>query len=81
MFSGAITCTFSSKGTELDSHGTTRWNAARSFARYLDQNASELCEDKNILELGAGGGLPGLIAALSGAKNACAYVFNALHSC
>ncbi|KAF8581945.1 nicotinamide N-methyltransferase [Ramaria rubella] len=44
------------------------WNAARCFASYLDTNADELCLDKKVLELGAGGGLPGLVAALNGAK-------------
>lgn len=44
-----------------------RWNAARAFASYLD-HAPELYHDRFVLELGAGGGLPGLVAAKNGAK-------------
>ncbi|KAF8216371.1 putative methyltransferase-domain-containing protein [Mycena galopus ATCC 62051] len=44
------------------------WNAARAFASYLD-HAPELCRDRSVLELGAGGGLPGLVAAHNGAKH------------
>ncbi|KAJ6591686.1 putative methyltransferase-domain-containing protein [Mycena vulgaris] len=44
------------------------WNAARAFASYLDQN-QELYSDRFVLELGAGGGLPGLVAAKNGAKH------------
>ena len=43
-----------------------RWNAARCFADYLDQNAEQLCKDKDILELGAGGALPSLVCTLNG---------------
>ncbi|KAJ7207289.1 nicotinamide N-methyltransferase [Mycena haematopus] len=44
------------------------WNAARAFASYLD-HAPELYRDQCVLELGAGGGLPGLVAAKNGAKH------------
>ena len=44
-----------------------RWNAARALARFLQRNP-ELYAGKNVLELGAGGGLPGLIAAKCGAQ-------------
>ncbi|KAJ6493670.1 nicotinamide N-methyltransferase [Mycena vitilis] len=44
------------------------WNAARAFASYLD-HAPELYRDRLVLELGAGGGLPGLVAAMNGAKH------------
>ncbi|KAJ7155523.1 nicotinamide N-methyltransferase [Mycena crocata] len=44
------------------------WNAARAFASYLDHNRL-LYQDKCVLELGAGGGLPGLVAAKNGAKH------------
>ncbi|KIJ53206.1 hypothetical protein M422DRAFT_25671 [Sphaerobolus stellatus SS14] len=44
------------------------WNAARCFATYLDQNKESLCLGKAVLELGAGGGLPSLAAALCGAR-------------
>ncbi|CEL60211.1 Putative nicotinamide N-methyltransferase OS=Cryptococcus neoformans var, neoformans serotype D (strain B-3501A) GN=NNT1 PE=3 SV=1 [Rhizoctonia solani AG-1 IB] len=43
------------------------WNAAIVLADFLDLNSSELCRNKAILELGAGGGLPSLVAALCGA--------------
>ncbi|KAG8917428.1 nicotinamide n-methyltransferase [Tulasnella sp. 418] len=44
------------------------WNAAKSFATYLDVHSNSLCKGKAVLELGAGGGLPGLVCALNGAK-------------
>ncbi|TFK35131.1 nicotinamide N-methyltransferase [Crucibulum laeve] len=43
------------------------WNAARSFASYLDAH-KELCQDRTVLELGAGGALPSIVAALNGAR-------------
>lgn len=43
------------------------WNAARAFANYLDVNP-RLYRSKNVLELGAGGGLPGLVTALNGSR-------------
>jgi hypothetical protein len=45
----------------------SRWNASRSFASYLDARP-ELYRNRNVLELGAGGGLPGLLCALNGAQ-------------
>ncbi|KAH7925745.1 hypothetical protein BV22DRAFT_1010672 [Leucogyrophana mollusca] len=45
------------------------WNAALSFASYLDAN-SELVRDRLVLELGAGGGLPGIVAIQNGAQKA-----------
>ncbi|KAF7309709.1 LIM-domain-containing protein [Mycena indigotica] len=44
------------------------WNAGRVVASYLDHHRN-LYLDENVLELGAGGGLPGLVAAKSGAKH------------
>lgn len=44
-----------------------RWNASRSFATYLDKHP-ELYRDCAVLELGAGGGLPGIVAANNGAR-------------
>ncbi|GAW09726.1 nicotinamide N-methyltransferase [Lentinula edodes] len=38
-----------------------------SFSSYLEQRPS-LCQHKSILELGAGGALPSLVAAESGAR-------------
>ncbi|EGO22866.1 hypothetical protein SERLADRAFT_471345 [Serpula lacrymans var. lacrymans S7.9] len=43
------------------------WNAARSFASYIDANP-DFVRDRFVLELGAGGGLPGIISALNGAQ-------------
>ncbi|KZT20524.1 hypothetical protein NEOLEDRAFT_1122557 [Neolentinus lepideus HHB14362 ss-1] len=43
------------------------WNAARAFASYLDQN-KEIYAGGSVLELGAGGGLPGIVCALNGAR-------------
>lgn len=43
------------------------WNASKVFARFFDDN-KELCRDKTILELGAGGALPSLVAAANGAS-------------
>ncbi|RKP08895.1 putative methyltransferase-domain-containing protein [Thamnocephalis sphaerospora] len=44
------------------------WNAARVFADYLDTRRETLCRERRVLELGAGAGLPGLVAALDDAK-------------
>ncbi|PSS37996.1 hypothetical protein PHLCEN_2v179 [Hermanssonia centrifuga] len=44
------------------------WNASRSFASYLDAHP-DLYRDRLVLELGAGGGLPGLVTAKNGAKS------------
>ncbi len=44
-----------------------RWNASLAFASYLDAH-HELYRDRNVLELGAGGGLPSIVAAKNGAK-------------
>ncbi|KAF9782431.1 putative methyltransferase-domain-containing protein [Thelephora terrestris] len=43
------------------------WNAARAFAAYLDAHP-QLYQNQNVIELGAGGGLPGIVAALNGAN-------------
>lgn len=39
------------------------WNAGKTLAAYLDTHCDQICKDKRILELGAGGGLPSLVAA------------------
>ncbi|CAE7158991.1 unnamed protein product, partial [Rhizoctonia solani] len=44
------------------------WNAAIVLANFLDDNSSVLCQDKAVLELGAGGALPSLVTALCGAR-------------
>ncbi|KAI8986773.1 putative methyltransferase-domain-containing protein [Trametes punicea] len=43
------------------------WNASRAFASYLDDHP-ELYSGRSVLELGAGGALPGIVAAKNGAK-------------
>ena len=49
-----------------------RWNSARCFANLLDDRWEDLCLGRRVLELGAGGGLPGLICALNGAETVSA---------
>ncbi|KAK5115366.1 hypothetical protein LTR62_001566 [Meristemomyces frigidus] len=48
--------------------GHLLWNAGRTIADYIESNHGTLVEDKTILELGAGAGLPSFVAALNGAK-------------
>ncbi|KAI9058036.1 hypothetical protein FKP32DRAFT_1582461 [Trametes sanguinea] len=43
------------------------WNASRAFASYLDDHP-ELYQGGSVLELGAGGALPGIVAAKNGAR-------------
>ncbi|KAI1798403.1 putative methyltransferase-domain-containing protein [Ganoderma leucocontextum] len=45
------------------------WNASLAFASYLDQH-EDLYRGRAVLELGAGGALPSLVAAKNGAKRA-----------
>ncbi|KAJ2765732.1 Protein N-terminal and lysine N-methyltransferase efm7, partial [Coemansia nantahalensis] len=54
----------------LGSHplwGHYLWNAAKVFAHFLDEH-KEIVRGKTVLELGAAGALPSLVAALNGAK-------------
>ncbi|CAL1709264.1 unnamed protein product [Somion occarium] len=44
------------------------WNASRAFATFLETHRA-LYAHRSVLELGAGGGLPGIVAALNGAAN------------
>ena len=48
--------------------GHLLWNSGRTVADYLEERADELVKDKNILELGAGAGLPSLICARRSAR-------------
>lgn len=48
--------------------GHLLWNAGQVVARYIEDHASEIVNDKNVLELGAGAGLPSLICVLNGAR-------------
>ncbi|KAK3209598.1 hypothetical protein GRF29_44g91045 [Pseudopithomyces chartarum] len=45
------------------------WNAGRTISTYLEQNADVLLKNKSVLELGAGAGLPSLVAAINGARS------------
>ena len=45
------------------------WNAARVLSEYLQRHADVLSRDKDVLELGAGAGLPSFVMATLGAKN------------
>ncbi|KIO33349.1 hypothetical protein M407DRAFT_241132 [Tulasnella calospora MUT 4182] len=44
------------------------WNAAKVCASFIDKHSSRICKDKTVLELGAGGALPSLVALLDGAE-------------
>ncbi|KAK3116104.1 Protein N-terminal and lysine N-methyltransferase efm7 [Teratosphaeriaceae sp. CCFEE 6253] len=47
--------------------GHLLWNAGRTIADYLETHSTALIQHKRVLELGAGAGLPSVIAALGGA--------------
>ncbi|KAM5467616.1 Protein N-terminal and lysine N-methyltransferase efm7 [Microsporum ferrugineum] len=49
-------------------YGYLLWNAARTISDFLEEKAPEWVEGKDILELGAGAGLPSIICAIKGAK-------------
>ena len=53
------------------SQGHHIWNAAHSISAYLQtpSNTVRLIRGKSVLELGAGAGLPSLVAAILGARN------------
>lgn len=52
------------------------WNSGRVIARYLESHKEEIVHGREVLELGAGAGLPGLVcAAVGGAKRVC------IHTC
>ncbi|MCJ1472699.1 nicotinamide n-methyltransferase [Lambiella insularis] len=48
--------------------GHLLWNAGQVVSKYLQQHGEELIRGKDILELGAGAGLPGLVSAVLGAR-------------
>ena len=48
--------------------GHELWNAARVAANFLEHKADSLIKGKDVLELGAGAGVPGIVCALHGAR-------------
>ncbi|KAK5062897.1 hypothetical protein LTR84_004973 [Exophiala bonariae] len=48
--------------------GHLLWNAGQVVAQYLEDNRQQLLQGKTVLELGAGAGLPSLVASILGAK-------------
>lgn len=48
--------------------GHILWNAGQVTSSYLQRHAEELVKDKDVLELGAGAGLPGIVCAVLGAR-------------
>jgi Lysine methyltransferase len=51
-------------------YSSSRWNASRAFASYLTSHP-DLYRGRYVLELGAGGGLPGIVAGLDGVGMVC----------
>lgn len=48
--------------------GHLLWNAGRVVSGYLEENVDRLVKEKDVLELGAGAGLPSLVCAARGAR-------------
>ncbi|MCJ1383379.1 nicotinamide n-methyltransferase [Xylographa soralifera] len=48
--------------------GHLLWNGGQVVSEYLQQHAKDLVEDKDVLELGAGAGLPGIVCGILGAR-------------
>ncbi|EMF17633.1 uncharacterized protein SEPMUDRAFT_160854 [Sphaerulina musiva SO2202] len=48
--------------------GHLLWQGGRTVADFLEANKDEYLQNKTVLELGAGAGLPSLICAINGAK-------------
>lgn len=49
--------------------GHLLWNASRITAHYLEKHAEDLVRGRQVLELGAGAGLPSIVCALESAQN------------
>lgn len=56
-----------------------RWNAALALASFLESN-QDLHVDRNVLELGAGGGLPSIVAVKNGAQKVGLKIMTIVHS-
>ena len=67
-------------GASSDCQWVRRWNAARALARYLERTPT-LYSGKDVLELGAGAGLPSLVVAKSGARTVRTNPSNSLPLC
>jgi nicotinamide N-methyltransferase len=48
--------------------GHLLWQGGRTVADYLESNRDRYVQDRTVLELGAGAGLPSLVCAINGAK-------------
>ena len=53
---------------DLTQQGHHLWNAGKVVSNYLEEHAEELVQGKDVLELGAGAGLPSLTCAIKGAE-------------
>lgn len=51
----------------MQSQGHVLYPTSICLSDFLAENATQYVEGKNVLELGAGGGLPGVISVLEGA--------------
>ena len=49
--------------------GHILWNAGKTVADYLEEHGDIYVKDRNILEFGAGAGLPSIVAAKNGAMS------------
>ena len=50
------------------SKGHLLFNSSQATAQYLQENAGMLVRGKDVLELGAGAGLPGIVCGIEGAR-------------
>lgn len=48
--------------------GHLLWNAGQVVSGYVEQHAETMVQGKDVLELGAGAGLPGIVCAALGAR-------------
>jgi nicotinamide N-methyltransferase len=48
--------------------GNLLWNAGRTSAEYLEENATQIIQGKDVLELGAAAGVPSIVSAIKGAR-------------
>ncbi|MCJ1402940.1 nicotinamide n-methyltransferase [Xylographa trunciseda] len=48
--------------------GHLLWNGGQVVSEYLQRHAEDLVENKDVLELGAGAGLPGIVCGILGAR-------------